>query len=107
HLRMLEPAIRDPPGSPRTFHLEIKRAGRRISGAFLYYMPGSAVSLPALGREAAAFIEEPGLAHAIALVMHDAADALNNEAVSGADIEEARSALETARRRNKLEENDE
>jgi hypothetical protein len=87
--------------SSRNFHLEVLRTARRITGAHLFYVPGSTLSDAGLGREIATFLDEPRISHAIALVLRDPADALNDESVSLADVAEALRALENARKRGR------
>ena len=87
--------------SSRAFHLEVLRAGRRISSARLYYVPSNPLSLAALGHELADYISEHSLGDAIALLLHDASDALSGEAVSSSEVADALRAIENARRRNR------
>ena len=91
----------------RPFHLEVVRTPRRITSARLYYIPADPINTATLGREIAALLEEPEVAHTVALVLRDAEEVLADEAVSQRELAEAKRLLETARRRARLPEVDE
>jgi hypothetical protein len=85
----------------------VVRTARRIASARLYYIPADPINTATLGREIAALLEEPDIAHTAALVLRDADEVLADEAVSERELAEAKRLLETARRRARIPEDDE